>query len=422
MKVYVTDDDPMMRQLLEFHLGEWGYDAIVTGSGEELIELIREDNNPRIILLDWMMPNMSGIDIARTLKRDPERPFTYILLHTSKSEREDVVTALEAGADDFVTKSTDMHLLRTKLDAAARIVQAIPPAIWVKPEIPGYSITRLLGKGGMASVWHAVMGQDQREVALKIIRNDLVTPDTRDRFTREIHFMSELDHPAITAVYDCGTYNQFLYYSMELVTGERIDKFVKDRALSRPDIIKMMARVCDGVGHAHSKGIVHRDLKPGNILVNTDGSPKILDFGLAKSEDQTTDINSLTSQGFAIGTPLYMAPEQAAGRNDLVDARSDVFALGVLTYLLVLGNHPIKITVTNKKDIARAIATGKTRSPRSFDPAISPRLEKVLNKALARAPEARHDNGTLLARDLYACAGDGPAEDTKESVDAEYLL
>jgi serine/threonine protein kinase len=88
--------------------------------------------------------------------------------------------------------------------------------------------------------------------------------------------MSELDHPAITAVYDCGTYNQFLYYAMELVNGERIDKFVKDRQMNRADIINMMARVCEGVGHAHSKGIIHRDLKPGNILVRADGAPKII--------------------------------------------------------------------------------------------------------------------------------------------------
>ena len=167
--------------------------------------------------------------------------------------------------------------------AAKRIIEAIPPPEWSKPQVKGYDVRRLIGKGAFATVWDALHLETNREVALKLIRVDLATEQVFSRFAREIQVMKRMDHPNVAHVYDAEINNTLGYIAMDLVHGETFDSYVRTKKPKPLEVLTVAAHVCDGLHHAHGHGVVHRDLKPSNIMVDDDQQPKILDFGLCKS-------------------------------------------------------------------------------------------------------------------------------------------
>ena len=159
---------------------------MVAEDGREAWNILQLPDAPRLAILDWQMPDMDGIEVCRRLKRCQTLPFTYVVMLTSRDAEEDMVEGLDAGADEYLTKPVEPKVLRSRLAAAQRIVEAVPPKEWSLPRVPGYEVKRLLGKGAFATVWEAIQNETNRAVALKIIRVDLATDEVFNRFAREI--------------------------------------------------------------------------------------------------------------------------------------------------------------------------------------------------------------------------------------------
>lgn len=400
MKVLIADDNPIDRMLLDRMMQGWGYDILTAEDGEKAWEILQREDAPRLALLDWLMPGMDGIEVCKKLKRRADLPFTYVIMLSGRDTREDMIAGLDAGADDYLTKPVDSKLLHSHLAAAKRIIQAVPPKEWALPRIDGYDVKRVLGKGASASVWEAVHEPTGQLVALKIIRADLVTSQIYHRFAREIEIMKSMDHPHIAHVYDSCIEEELCFYAMELVDGLSLGKYIDDQDPSERQFIAMMANVCDALHHAHERGVIHRDLKPGNIMVTRRGQPKLLDFGLAKSMFRVNpdEETGQTIEGTVVGTPMFMAPEQARG--EPVDARADIYALAVVIYTMMIRDHPHKINELDRWHTVKQIADGDIRPPTVLDPDFDPYLEKIMMKAMAKKRDERYQTAQDFGADL----------------------
>ena len=268
------------------------------------------------------------------------------------------------------------------------------------PSVEGYEITDRLGKGGMGVVWQATQLGTNRKVALKLLSaGSFASPKARTRFEREVELAARLEHPNIARVYDSGVHHGVYYYAMELTEGLRLDQHVEDNDLSQRQILELMGVVCRAVQHAHQRGVIHRDLKPSNILVTPDGQPHVLDFGLARTILKEDRGQTISIEGEVTGTLAYMAPEQAAGRQEQMDTRTDVYALGVILFRLLTGQHPHDLAGPQYA-VMRRIVEDQPRRPRDTGERVDRELEAVLMKALGHEPEDRYASAGELARDV----------------------
>jgi predicted Ser/Thr protein kinase len=273
------------------------------------------------------------------------------------------------------------------------------------PAIPGYEILGRLDAGGWGVVYRARQLSLDRTVALKMLHPDVAgsAPDLLARVQREARAAAELKHPHIVQVYDFGEYNGRPYFTMEYVEGGSL----KDRLAGGPLPPKEAARLIEKLARAldvvHGRGIVHRDLKPGNVLLTPAGEPKVADFGLAKRLDAE---RSLNPSGAIVGTIIYMAPEQAAGKNREVGPAADVWALGVILYQAVTGERPFPFT--DLGDTLHRIRHREPQPPRRVCPALPRDLETICLKCVEKEPVRRYRSALELAEDCAAFAGDRP--------------
>lgn len=401
MKVLVAEDHRVWQQLLREKLLQWHYEPVVVGDGDEALEMLRKHDDIRIALLDWLMPGTDGLTVCKTIKSDPNRGFTYVLMLTGRDSNADTVKGLDAGADEYLTKPVDMNVLKSRLHAAERIIKAIPPAGWTRPQIDGYEIQQVLGKGAFATVWKARHVETERDVAIKILRIDLATEQVFRRFEREIKIMRTLDHPNIARVYDHRIDRDLGYYAMELLDGGDVLRHCRDHKSGGTGRIALMAGVCRGLADAHDHGIIHRDLKFANVMIGhqTDADiPKIVDFGMSKSLF-TTPSEDLTQtiEGSILGTPLFMSPEQARGETSSIDHRTDIYAVGIMLYLLLLKRHPHQVNPADRAETIEAIGHGKIVSPIEIKPDFNPRVALILMRMLAARPDDRYQSCSELA-------------------------
>ena len=200
-----------------------------------------------------------------------------------------------------------------------------------------YVIERELGRGGMATVYLARDLKHGRFVALKVLSPALAASLGADRFLREIELAARLQHPHIVPVFDSGDAAGVLWYTMPYVEGETLRaRLDRERQLPLDEAVRIASEAARALEYAHQHGVLHRDVKPENLLLTTDGSTLVADFGIARSWNET---DGLTATGLVVGTPGYMSPEQAAGERTL-DARSDVYALGSVLYEMLAGEMP----------------------------------------------------------------------------------
>jgi len=288
------------------------------------------------------------------------------------------------------------------------------------PSIAGFEIQGLLGEGGMGTVWRARQLSTGRDVALKAMRPlAFASMRAKVRFDREVQLTARLEHPNVARVYDSGFSGGVYYYALELVDGLPLDDFVRARALECRQVLELMLPVCRAVAHAHQKGVIHRDLKPSNILVDHAGSPRVVDFGLAKAFDEAGAEPTETTEGQLAGTPAFMSPEHAGGRSDRLDTRTDVYALGATLYFLLTNQHPHDQSGPRYEVLPR-IAREEIRPPRQLKPELDRELEALLLKALAQEPDRRYGSVGELARDIQRYLAGEPLEAAPPS--ATYVL
>lgn len=259
-----------------------------------------------------------------------------------------------------------------------------------------YTIARVLGRGGMATVYLAHDVKHPRAVAIKVLRPDLFDSVGRERFLREIEIIAGLQHPNILPLHDSGADEGLLYYVMPYVEGESLrERLGREKQLPVDEALQIAREVADGLAYAHSHAVVHRDVKPGNILLSG-GHACIADFGIARAISAAGG-TQLTERGIAVGTPGYMSPEQAGGR-DAVDLRSDVYSLGCVVYEM-LGGEPPFTGRTAQAIMARQMHE-RPPSLRVVRPTVSPALERVIEQALAKVPADRFASAAQFAAAL----------------------
>lgn len=267
-------------------------------------------------------------------------------------------------------------------------------------QIEGYKILGRLGEGGMGTVWRAVQLSTKREVALKMLaKRRFTAKKAHARFEREVALAAKLTHPNIARIYDSGLHKGLYYYAMELIEGIQLDHYVWEQELDQEDTLKLMRKVCEAVECAHDLCIVHRDLKPSNILVTSDREPHILDFGLAKAFTQEDWNITISMDSEVTGTPAYMAPEQAAGRSQDIDERTDVYSLGIILYQLLTGHLPRDMS-GSRYDVLKRIVEEPVHPPQEYNETIDQELSSILMTCVAHKSEDRYYSAGIISEDI----------------------
>lgn len=336
---------------------------------------------------------------ALDLPADQRVAFVTVEAGDDAKLRDEVLRILDAGIagpdlDDVVSREQ-----RALSDEGA----GFPPGT----QIGSYRIVRLIGSGGMGSVYEAEQERPRRRVALKTVRLGTDDPEALVRFRYESELLARLHHPGIAVVHESGIHRlsegyELPYFAMEFVPGARtLTEYAWQEGLETADRLELFRRVCDAVHFGHGRGIVHRDLKPDNILVSEDGSPKIIDFGVARALGSDQEVTRIqTTHGQLVGTLPYMSPEQLSGDPERIDTRSDVYALGVVLYQLLTRRLPHDLTGMSFTEALRSLAEQPPMRLTAAAPSLPRELEWITTRALRKRSDFRYASVLDLERDV----------------------
>ncbi|MBM3761276.1 MAG: serine/threonine protein kinase [Acidobacteria bacterium] len=315
----------------------------------------------------------------------------------------------EFGEDAELRAEEESLLAAEDLELIAPAIATAAEGFTIRTELPGrmlgpYRVLNRIGDGGMGVVYRAERadGQFDQQVAIKVIRPGVAASGHIERFLTERSILAQLQHPYIARLIDGGLFENAPYLVMELVEGKLIHEYCREWQLGIREIVELFIKVCEAVQHAHASLVVHRDLKPSNILVTTDGTPKLLDFGIAKLVERDAD-STLTSS--ALMTPDYASPEQVCG--ELITVSSDVYSLGMVLYELLAGARPYRLknyspgeiqqqVCTGQPPMPSELVTGSTRTRRQLEGD----LDNILMMALRKEPQRRYGSVAEFAEDL----------------------
>jgi WD40 repeat protein/predicted Ser/Thr protein kinase len=285
---------------------------------------------------------------------------------------------------------------------AADVRATLPLSMAVPASFGRYRILRICGEGGMGVVYEAEQDNPRRTVALKVISPGLVSLEHAKRFGHEAQILARLQHPGIAQVYDAGLVEDGRpFFAMEFIRGTPLDEHARNRGLDAAARLELLAHVCDAVQHAHDRGVIHRDLKPGNILVDESAQPKVVDFGVAHvTAADLSRTASRTQTGQLIGTLSYMSPEQIAADPRGLDARSDVYALGVILFELLAHRLPYRLEQLPVHEVARVIQQQEPSRLGSIDAHYRGDIEIIAAKALEKDKTRRYATASDLASDI----------------------
>lgn len=270
------------------------------------------------------------------------------------------------------------------------------PSTRKQVSIPGYRILGELGRGAMGVVYKAHQLLGDRSVALKVmLHSDHAHSEEAARFMKEAQSAARLQHPNIVQIHDIGQAGEIPYFTLEFVEGGTLARRMAKQMLTASESAKMLLTLSQAMAYAHQRGVIHRDLKPANILVTKEGVPKIADFGLAR---RTDDVSHLTIDGTILGTPNYMSPEQASGKQAEIGPLSDVYTLGAILYEMLIGRPPFK--GASAWEVIQQVRTAEPTPPSTLQPGIARDLETICLKCLQKEPDKRYGSAQLLADDL----------------------
>ena len=294
--------------------------------------------------------------------------------------------------------------------------------------IPGYLLGKELHRGGQGAVFAAEQLVTRRPCAVKMLLGGRFASATqRIRFEREVEVVAALRHPSIVTLYESGiTTEGEPWFAMEFVAGERLDEYVKRVHLGPREIADLIRRIAQAIAYAHRRGVIHRDLKPGNILIDKEGSPRVLDFGLARSAMDTISLDhrsTSTKDGEFIGTFTYAAPEQLAGDPSGIDSRCDLYTLGMVFYECLVGALPFE-SARSLVELVEQKSVGAVRRPSEVAPSGGPRIDRdidvIVLRLLSVEPARRYDTADALVEDLERYADGRPILAREDSLN--YVL
>lgn len=267
-----------------------------------------------------------------------------------------------------------------------------------------FELTEELGRGGMGVVYRAHQISLDREVALKmILPGRLSEPEHVERFQQEAEAAAQLNHPGIISIYEVGKFAEQPFFCMQLVAGQTIGELGQKQAFEQRQSAAMLLEVSEAIQYAHRRGVLHRDLKPSNIMVDGDGKTHVTDFGLAK---RFTHDHDITQTGAILGTPAYMAPEQASGGRGSTGVHTDIYALGAILYFMVTGRPPF--SAATPVDTVLLVLDQEVTPPRVLNARIDRDLEMIILKCLQKPVDLRYRSAQQLADDLRAYLNNEP--------------
>src|SRR5213595_1543538 len=281
-------------------------------------------------------------------------------------------------------------------DQPARTVKRSERAIELLGELGDYELLEEVGRGGQGVVFRARQKSLNRTVALKVIRlGQWASKAHLKRFRLEAEAAARLEHPGIVPIHEVGERDGSCYFSMKFVEGGQLDEVVRHAPMSSRQAAELVARVARTVHYAHEHGILHRDIKPGNILLDAKGEPHLTDFGLARLVETESNVTRTLE---VLGTPSYMAPEQAVGNNAAIGSVTDVYGLGAVLYQLLTGQPPFAGGTTY--ETIKLLLDTEPRQPRLLNPKIDRDLSTICLKCLEKDPKRRYSSALALAEDL----------------------
>jgi serine/threonine protein kinase len=289
--------------------------------------------------------------------------------------------------------------------------------------IAGYEVLEEMPRGGQAAVYKAIHTATKTKVAIKVLLPTLLaSARARHYFEREAELIASLDHPNIISIRDSGIIHQQYYFVMQYVDGQPLERYARRNKLPFRDIVLLFSKICTAITYAHQQGVIHRDLKSANILVDKRGEPHVLDFGLAKAtglSEKSPDKAVVTVTGQLSGTLSTMSPEQAAGRPDLIDVRTDVYSLGIILYHMLTGQYPYDVSGSTLEAL-KNIQQADLIRPRQIDRKFNSDVEAILLTALAKDPAERYQSTAEFKSDIQHWLEGRPIR--VKSISTLYLL